>query len=126
MLTPDNYDSLAVQSGGRLESWMTNPPKPAMWHFTPGQRDAFARAIETEVRKDDEVRIAEHEQALAFLAGLYCGDLTISDPPMTVAERIFDSVMAERAGLKAEIQQKEEALEFLRSAWNRARLEKAP
>lgn len=59
MLTPDNYDSLAVQCGGRLESWMTNPPKPAMWHFTPDQRDAFARAIEAEVSKDDESLIRQ-------------------------------------------------------------------
>lgn len=70
MLTPDNYDSLAVQSGGRLESWMTNPPKPAMWHFTPDQRDAFARAIEADVRKDDEALIRQLRDALEMCSGV--------------------------------------------------------
>lgn len=72
--------------------------------------------------KEREALLAEHAQALAFLAGLYCGDLTISDPPMAVAERIFDSVMAERAGLKDEIKRQEQALDFLRQSLARARL----
>ncbi|CAN7363867.1 hypothetical protein LJR074_002145 [Acidovorax sp. LjRoot74] len=76
----------------------------------------------TDKDKEREALLAEHAQALAFLAGLYCGDLTISDPPMAVAERIFDSVMAERAGLKDEIQRQEQALDFLRQSLARARL----
>ncbi len=71
--------------------------------------------------KEREALLAEHTQALAFLAGLYCGDLTISDPPMAVAERIFDSVMSERAGLKDEIQRQEQALDFLRNAFAKSR-----
>lgn len=76
--------------------------------------------------KEREALLTEHAQALAFLAGLYCGDLTISEPPMTVAERIFDSVMAERAGLKEEIKRQESALDFLRSALARSRLAPPP
>lgn len=37
--------AIAKAAGLKLESWMTNPPKPAMWHGTPEALRAFARAI---------------------------------------------------------------------------------
>jgi uncharacterized protein YcbX len=37
-------EQIARDCGLVLESWMTNPPKPAMWHATPEQLDAVARA----------------------------------------------------------------------------------
>ena len=91
----------------------------------PGQEDApwpyeaqlyFARRVENDA-------VAEYIQALDFLAGLHpC--LTIDGPPMAVAERIFDAVMAERSALKEEIARQEQALEGLRQALMRARREK--
>lgn len=57
--------------------------------------------------------LVEHEQALAFLAGLHpC--LTIDGPPMAVAERIFDAVMAERRGLLEQIANQERNLDLMR------------
>lgn len=57
--------------------------------------------------------LAEHEQALAFLAGLHpC--LTIDGPPMAVAERIFDAVMAERRELQEQIANQERNLDLMR------------
>lgn len=56
----------------------------------------------------------EHERALSLLAGLHpC--LTIDGPPMVMAERIFDAVLAERAEMTAKINQSEESLQWLRS-----------
>lgn len=75
--------------------------------------------------KEREALLAEHVQALDFLAGLHpC--LAIDGPPMAVAGRIFDAVMGERAGLQAEIKRKEQALGFLRDALARARLGSPP
>jgi hypothetical protein len=34
-ILPHSADEAAKRAGFRLESWMTNPPKPAMWHGTP-------------------------------------------------------------------------------------------
>lgn len=42
MADPDLIERLAREAGGRLESWMTNPPKPAHWHLTP---DAMRRLV---------------------------------------------------------------------------------
>lgn len=70
--------------------------------------------------REREALLTEHAQALDFLAGLHpC--LTIDGPPMAVAERIFDAVMSERAGLKDEIQRQEQALDFLRNAFAKSR-----
>lgn len=75
--------------------------------------------------KEREALLAEHVQALDFLAGLHpC--LTIDGPPMAVAERILDAVQGERAELQAEIKRQEEALDFLRTALARARLAPPP
>lgn len=99
MLTTDHYDSLAVQSGGRLESWMSQPPRPAMWHFTPDQRDAFARAIEAEVRKEDEsiIRLmteaAQLGKNLALTGGAFsAAELQLLDEAIkTGRARLLDS-----------------------------------
>lgn len=57
--------------------------------------------------------IEEYEQALSLLAGLHPG-LTIDGPPLEVAARIFDAVVAERAHHEQEIRRKERALESMR------------
>lgn len=75
--------------------------------------------------KEREALLAEHVQALDFLAGLH-PFLTIDGPPMAAAERIFDAVLGERAELQAEIKRQEQALDFLRDALARARLGSPP
>ena len=61
------------------------------------------------------VTLAEYQQALDFLAGLHpC--LTIDGPPMAVAERIFDAVMAERRGLLEQIESQERNLAWMRQS----------
>jgi hypothetical protein len=37
--------ALAKQAGGRLERYMTNPPRPVMWHFTPDALHEFVRLL---------------------------------------------------------------------------------
>jgi hypothetical protein len=37
--------ALAVRAGGQLESFMSYPPKPAMWHFTPDALHEFVRLL---------------------------------------------------------------------------------
>lgn len=55
----------------------------------------------------------ECETVLSFLAGLHpC--LTIDGPPMAVAERIFDAVLAERAELLEQIKRMKGNLETMR------------
>ncbi len=55
----------------------------------------------------------EAADALQLLAGLHpC--LTIDGPPMEVAQRIFDAVIAEQSHLKAEIANQERNLESFR------------
>lgn len=49
-LTDDELKTLASASGLRLESWMTNPPKPAQWHGTPEALRKFAAAVWDEAR----------------------------------------------------------------------------
>lgn len=98
-MATDKCDALAVQSGGRLESWMTNPPKPAMWHFTPAQRDEFAKAIEAEVRKEDEALIrqmleaAELGRTLVLTGGVFTApELALLATAITAARaRLLDS-----------------------------------
>lgn len=64
--------------------------------------------------------VEEYEQALSLLAGLHPG-MTIDGPPMEVATRIFDAVMADRAHHEQEIRRKERALESMREhAWRRS------
>lgn len=72
---------------------------------------------------DDEVKAAnkaviacapDFAEALDFLAGLHPG-LTIDGPPMEVAKRIFDAVLAERSELKEQIQNMERNLATMRS-----------
>lgn len=56
----------------------------------------------------------EHETALSLLCGLHpC--MTIDGPPMVVAERIFDAVIAERRELTETIKQMESWLETMRN-----------
>ncbi len=63
--------------------------------------------------------ITEYRQALDFLACLHpC--LTIDGPPMAVAERIFDAVMAEREGLLEQIANQERNLEWMRQSLAKA------
>jgi len=56
----------------------------------------------------------EMKEALDFLAGLHPG-LTIDGPPMEIAKRIFDAVLAERSELKERIQNMERNLATMRS-----------
>lgn len=42
-LTDEQIAARARAAGFYLESWMTNPPKPAMWHGTP---EAMRKLIE--------------------------------------------------------------------------------
>ena len=64
-------------------------------------------------KKNGIVTVAdERDLALGLLAGLHpC--ITIDGPPMTVAERIFDAVMADQAGLKAQLKQAQHTIELL-------------
>lgn len=34
-MNEQEIDSIAKRAGFSLESWMTNPPRPAMWHGSP-------------------------------------------------------------------------------------------
>ncbi|MES1979568.1 MAG: hypothetical protein V4451_16115 [Pseudomonadota bacterium] len=44
-------ERMAKKVGGQLESWMTNPPKPAMWHFTPEQLASLIASVAEECAK---------------------------------------------------------------------------
>jgi len=80
--------------------------------MSPSEAALVARVGEA-LKPSAALLLAEHEQALAFLAGLHpC--LTIDGPPMAVAERIFDAVMAERSGLLEKIENGERNLEWMR------------
>jgi hypothetical protein len=59
------------------------------------------------------------QNALDFLCGLH-PEITIDGPPMQVAERIFDAVLADRAALSAEIKNMEVNLAFMRTALTKA------
>lgn len=79
--------------------------------MSPAEAALVARVGEA-LKPSSALLLAEHEQALAFLAGLHpC--LTIDGPPMAVAERIFDAVIAERRGLLEKIAQQESNLEWM-------------
>jgi hypothetical protein len=47
----DLIERLAREAGGRLESWMTNPPKPAHWHLTPEAMECFGALVAEECAK---------------------------------------------------------------------------
>jgi hypothetical protein len=36
---------LAAKAGFRVESWLTNPPKPSLYYASPEQLEAFAKVI---------------------------------------------------------------------------------
>jgi hypothetical protein len=38
-------EELAKQAGGQLESFMTNPPRPLAWHFSPEALERFANLL---------------------------------------------------------------------------------
>jgi hypothetical protein len=42
---PQEIEDLALAAGGRLESFMSNPPRPLAWHFTPDALHRFAEAV---------------------------------------------------------------------------------
>jgi len=44
-LTDEQIDQAARLAGFLLESWMTNPPKPAMWHGTPDALRKLVRSL---------------------------------------------------------------------------------
>lgn len=46
-----DIERLAKEAGGVLESWMTNPPTPAQFHFKPEQLAKFAALIAEECGK---------------------------------------------------------------------------
>lgn len=66
-------------------------------------------------KKNGIVTLAdERDLALGLLAGLHpC--ITIDGPPMTVAERIFDAVMADQADLKAQLKKAQHTIELLQN-----------
>lgn len=47
-MTSEELHQMARSAGGRLESWMTNPPRTAMWHFTP---DALEKLVQQAMDK---------------------------------------------------------------------------
>jgi hypothetical protein len=44
-VTDEEIAALARAAGFRLESWMTNPPKPMLWHGTPQAMRALVEAV---------------------------------------------------------------------------------
>lgn len=72
------------------------------------------RIAELEAQQALKPLTDEHETALSLLCGLHpC--MTIDGPPMVVAERIFDAVIAERRELTETIKQMEGWLETMRN-----------
>ncbi|MVT30132.1 restriction alleviation protein, Lar family [Acidovorax citrulli] len=116
---PDNIDgteffyAMACYCGGysaraHQMAIRKNPEQAKADAIAAWNRRALAPAVE------------EYEQALALLAGLHPG-LTIDGPPLEVATRIFDAVMADRAHHEQEIRRQERALESMRAhAWRRS------
>lgn len=44
-MNDDEFNALAREAGGRLESFASNPPKPLAWHFTPGALRRFVALV---------------------------------------------------------------------------------
>lgn len=83
--------------------------------WTYAQQLAFGQAVEAKAT-------AGHQQALDFLCGLH-PEVTIDGPPMAVAERIFDAVMADRRALQDQINNMERNLQAMRELYYAARKE---
>jgi hypothetical protein len=64
-VTDDDVKALAKRAGFYLESWMTNPPKPAMWHGPPEamRRLLLIVATDPEVKRMLAAAITDSEAA---------------------------------------------------------------
>lgn len=96
-----------------FEIYQCGPGNEDAWTYA--QQLAFGRAVESKAA-------TEHQQALDFLCGLHT-EVTIDGPPMAVAERIFDHVMAEQRTLQDRIRSLENSLERLHRLYAEARKE---
>lgn len=112
MALSEQIEELARKHGATSYRNRADTQNPA-YGFTPAGLLNLIAEVTGELRKQDEALIKEHAQALSFLCGLHAC-MTIDGPPMVVAERIFDAVLAERAELLEQIKRMERNLEAMR------------
>jgi len=80
-MTGEQIDQAARAAGFLLESWMTNPPKPAMWHgSTEALRQLVRGAVEQERERCARIcdEMGEHWSAYKDTA-LLNGDVDLSN-----------------------------------------------
>lgn len=65
----DDVIMMAKEAGAQIETWMTNPPKPAMYCMTPEQLMAFAQRLRQEEREQC-ARIADRVATRGMSFGL--------------------------------------------------------
>lgn len=46
-----DLERIAIEAGGRLEAFMSNPPKPLAWHFKPEELRRFTALVAEECAK---------------------------------------------------------------------------
>ena len=111
-MTQDDIISMAREAGAVEEMIAMGRSDGVL--FSASELFRFAALVAAKAAADERGETKELRVALDFLAGLH-PHLTIDGPPMAVAERIFDAVMGEQAGLKARLASYERNMESLRA-----------